>query len=203
MIWLWMTKDPIKSLVGLTITIGLLTSKCNEYWMNCLFGGVISSIFVKVLKRIIGAQRPGGGENKDHGFPSSHTHQVTFFATYAIVRAIPPPSMDDNSTLNSYYILIGSGIGSVMITAWDRLRRSEHSIEQVIGGIISGIGFGLIFCIGYLEKWQGKLKMEHFCQQTSMMEKSGFVLGVGILGIMMVSNFGRRIAGGSSEKKDS
>jgi hypothetical protein len=111
---------------------------------------------------------------------------VAFFATYAGWRSPVP-------------LTLGLGGVAVLITAWDRLRQKEHDVTQVIGGIVSGVTFGLVFCAGWLDKFHGRLKMERYCVSTSVAERSVVATMVGVLGVMLVTRMGRILAGGGGQ----
>lgn len=107
------------------VTVGLLASESpseNRAGRQARDAMLVTSAATHMLKLIIDSPRPCEADNLD-GFPSGHTSMSIAFA-----RAIAGEHRDWGTVA---YLWAGG-------VAWSRVRRGDHSPEQVIGGALLG-----------------------------------------------------------------
>ena len=89
-------------------------------------GGITSSfILVKILKDIIKEHRPIVG--KTYGMPSSRSTVMAFIITFLL--------LNNSFKIETKYILVGLGLIAIYLKYYLK----EHSLKQIVAGLILGI----------------------------------------------------------------
>ena len=89
-------------------------------------GGITGSfIIVKILKDIIKEHRPIVG--KTYGMPSSRSTVMAFIITFLL--------LNNSFKIETKYILVGLGLIAIYLKYYLK----EHSLKQIVAGLILGI----------------------------------------------------------------
>ena len=141
-------------------SVFLLQNRIN-YLKIYILGLVLNSIINIILKNLIKEPRPYKNSrileiavaNKEivnldkFGMPSGHAQNCGFNLAFITLVL-------NNSFITGLYLII------TFFTLWQRYKYSNHTILQLIVGLIIGIGFGYL-CYDVGNKWiKGNLKMK-------------------------------------------
>ncbi|KAI9440618.1 PAP2-domain-containing protein [Lactarius indigo] len=117
--------------------------------INMWIGQFCCEGFNFVVKRLVKEGRPPGSVGNGYGFPSSHSQNMGFFATFLILhlhfkhKFRPSGSRIVNQAVQALvYLTIVAWATTV---AYTRYHLSYHSVSQILWGGSMGISFGLSF----------------------------------------------------------
>lgn len=131
-----------------SLAFTILSSRSSEsIWFT--IGALVSMVVGKFLKRFFKQPRPSKISGKGElGFPSSHSMNLTFYATYILLR------------FGRVYGLAVFLIVAAMLY-W-RVAFRYHTFGQIVGGFAFGVPFTLIWKFLVMEYF-------HLPQQTTTM----------------------------------
>jgi hypothetical protein len=176
-------RDPIKYVAGGSMAF-MTAYRLDEYWINYVLGGCLSSFVVKFLKLAINAPRPASATKHDAGFPSSHSHNLAFLFTYSLLRDVvrqPKRAFLERPAFLSLCVLW---------TCVDRVSKGEHTVVQVLAGLLSGGSCGLLFDY-YLFTLGGEDFMHDLLQRTNVWLVYVYLTVLAIVTVVGVAAFRR------------
>ncbi|KAH9022468.1 PAP2-domain-containing protein [Lactarius pseudohatsudake] len=117
--------------------------------INMWVGQFCCEGFNFVIKRLVKEGRPPGSVGNGYGFPSSHSQNMGYFATFLILHLhfkhkFGPSGhrIVNQAAQASIYLVI---VAWAIIVAYSRYHLSYHSVSQILWGGSMGISFGLSF----------------------------------------------------------
>ena len=194
------------SLVSLSFFI-LLTYKRDAIILTLWIGAIGNAILSKVIKRILNHERPAELHEDDNniklkpsdgGMPSSHAMSLGFIGTSILFGIIPQQYQ------------VGAGVAMSIYTALAlqyRIQSKLHTLEQVIVGLVLGIGNALAWLkfalgsdgsIGFILSY---VQSNFVSPETGLFSRSALSIPI-VVGILVVGSFERRIALWLKNKKD-
>ena len=194
------------SLVSLSFFI-LLTYKRDAIILTLWIGAIGNAILSKVIKRILNHERPAELHEDDNniklkpsdgGMPSSHAMSLGFIGTSLLFGIIPQQYQ------------VGAGVAMSIYTALAlqyRIQSKLHTLEQVIVGLVLGIGNALAWLkfalgsdgsIGFILSY---VQSNFVSPETGLFSRSALSIPI-VVGILVVGSFERRIALWLKNKKD-
>lgn len=194
------------SLVSLSFFI-LLAYKRDAIILTLWIGAIGNAILSKVIKRILNHERPAELHDDDNniklkpsdgGMPSSHAMSLGFIGTSILFGIIPQQYQ------------VGAGVVMSIYTALAlqyRIQSKLHTLEQVIVGLVLGIGNALTWLKfglgsdGSIGCALSYVQSNFVSPTTGLFPCSALSIPI-VVGILVVGSFERRIALWLKNKKD-
>ncbi|KAL3793105.1 hypothetical protein HJC23_005607 [Cyclotella cryptica] len=173
----------------------LLASRRDALMVTLFIGSILNAVCSKVLKKLLNHERPATlqtNENvklkpSDGGMPSSHAMSLGFIAT-VITGAIVP----------TYLAGFAMAAYSVLALRY-RIRVHLHSFEQVVVGLVMGVGNGLLWLkygLGLGDSNNGPVitwvKENCVSAETGLIPLAALTIPI-LVGVLVVGSFERRV----------
>ncbi|KAI0305837.1 hypothetical protein B0F90DRAFT_1808440 [Multifurca ochricompacta] len=117
--------------------------------INMWVGQFCCEAFNLAIKRLVKEGRPEGSVGNGYGFPSSHSQNMGYFATFLILhlhfRHTFGSSGNWIADLAFRAFIYISLITWAVVVAYSRYHLSYHSVSQILWGLSIGISFGFSF----------------------------------------------------------
>lgn len=192
-------EDPVKVVVAGTVGVMVVVRR-DEWWLDLVLGGVVSSLVVKVLKGVVSAPRPVGATKTDAGMPSSHAHQLAYLATYVGMRpstttvlSLPFNLTVSLTTDRADALALAGTVALAVATGLHRVGSREHTPAQVVVGYVTGALVGLAVCWFLDEKGYARVTSS-LLANSSEEAKLGLILVSALVGAALMGRVGRFLA---------